>query len=80
MSPEGIVGEGSLGIGKLELVHKNGTTAMIDVHDDSAPVAQVYLERLVRQNDTGIWTVVGYDPNTLEKSCRTNSVQYAGAI
>ena len=64
MSPEGIVGEGPLDIDTLELVHNDGKTAIVNVRDDSCPAARVYLERVVRTDETGIWTVVGYDSNT----------------
>lgn len=30
-------------------------------NDDTSFAKYVYLERLVRQDETGIWTVVGYD-------------------
>jgi hypothetical protein len=36
--------------------------AVIEVAGNKTPIRKVYLERLVRQDSTGIWTVVGYDP------------------
>jgi len=46
--------------GQFELVANNGALAVVKVSE--GPIAQVYLERLIRQDETGIWTVVGYDP------------------
>lgn len=34
--------------------------AVVEVND--GPVKKVYLKRLVRKDETGIWSVVGYDP------------------
>lgn len=38
----------------------SGTHAVVEV--PAGPISRVYVQRLVRQNETGIWTVVGYDP------------------
>lgn len=62
MSPEGIVGDYPIAEEDLELVESNGKSAVVAVHDDNAPIVAVYLERLIRQDATGVWTVVGYDP------------------
>lgn len=39
----------------------DGIEAMIEVSGES-PIKKVYLKKLVRQDPSGIWTVVGYDP------------------
>ncbi|MFS8640963.1 MAG: hypothetical protein LOD90_09180, partial [Symbiobacteriaceae bacterium] len=44
----------------IRVVHNDGRRAIVEV--GVGPVARVYLERLVRPDETGIWTVVGYDP------------------
>lgn len=44
----------------FRLTANSGTAAVADVAD--GPVARVYLKRLVRTDETGIWSVVGYDP------------------
>jgi len=44
----------------FKLVTNNSVEAVVEVED--GPVERVYLKRLVRQDETGIWTVVGYDP------------------
>jgi outer membrane lipoprotein-sorting protein len=62
MSPEGITGEHPIAYEDLEVVENNGINAVIEVAGNKTPIRKVYLERLVRQDSTGIWTVVGYDP------------------
>lgn len=64
MSPNGIEGDYPVKYEDLEMVQNNGTDAVIEVRTDDAPINRVYLKRLVRQDSTGIWTVVGYDPAT----------------
>ena len=60
VSPEGIVGEPRIKEESFKLKINNGIESMVEVAD--GPVKRVYLKRLVRQDETGIWTVVGYDP------------------
>ena len=60
VSPEGIVGEPEIKEGSFELKVNNGIEAMVEVAE--GPIKRVYLKRLVRQDETGIWTLVGYDP------------------
>ncbi|HEX6989344.1 MAG TPA: sigma-E factor regulatory protein RseB domain-containing protein [Bacillota bacterium] len=60
VSPEGITGEGEIPFEALTLAASSGAQAVVEVSE--GPAARVYLARLVRQDETGIWTVVGYDP------------------
>jgi outer membrane lipoprotein-sorting protein len=60
LSPGGIQGEPELPMTYFKLAENTGVEASVEVK--SGPVKQVYLQRLVRQDETGIWTVVGYDP------------------
>lgn len=62
ISPEGINGDYPISQEELKVVKNTGNEAVIEVGGDVTPVAKVYLKRLVRQDSTGIWTVVGYDP------------------
>jgi hypothetical protein len=62
MSPGGITGDYPIQYEELEVVENNGVEAVVRVGGDKTPIGKVYLERLVRQDSTGIWTVVGYDP------------------
>jgi outer membrane lipoprotein-sorting protein len=60
VTPKGIVGEPEIGYGSFTLDFSDGVKAIVGVTE--GPVSRVYLERLIRQDDTGIWSVVGYDP------------------
>jgi outer membrane lipoprotein-sorting protein len=60
VSPEGIVGEPKIQASSFKLATNNGSEAIVEVNE--GPVKKVYLKRLVRQDETGIWSVVGYDP------------------
>ena len=60
VSPEGIIGEPEIQAESFKLTINNGVDSVVDVTD--GPTEKVYLKRLVRQDETGIWTVVGYDP------------------
>jgi outer membrane lipoprotein-sorting protein len=60
VSPEGITGEPKIPMEAFKLLSNNGAEAVVEVAN--GPVGRVYLKRLVRQDETGIWTVTGYDP------------------
>ena len=60
VSPEGIIGEPKVPESSFKLAANNGVEAEVEVA--AGPVHRVYLQRLVRQDETGIWSVVGYDP------------------
>ncbi|WML38259.1 sigma-E factor regulatory protein RseB domain-containing protein [Neobacillus sp. OS1-2] len=62
MSPNGITGEYPITIEELKVSQNNGKEAVIEVSGDKTPIKKVYLKRIVRQDSTGIWTIVGYDP------------------
>ena len=60
--PEDIEGEYPIPYDAVKIVAANDSKAIAEVYDDNTTVKRVYLQRLVRQDSTGIWTVVGYDP------------------
>lgn len=60
ISPEGINGEPPLDFNALQLTENDGKKSVIQVSE--GPVKTVYLQRLIRQDETGIWTVTGYIP------------------
>jgi len=60
VSPEGIQGEPKIPVSSFKLEANNGVEAVVEVA--GGPIKQVYLQRLVRQDETGIWSVAGYDP------------------
>ena len=35
--------------------------AIIEVNDTKTSISKVFLKKLIRKDNTGIWTVVGYD-------------------
>jgi len=62
LSPEGIVGDYPIAYENIEIISNNGIDAIAEIKDEKSIAKYVYLKRLVRQDDTGIWTVIGYDP------------------
>lgn len=62
ISPEGIVGDYPIEYEEFKVIKNTGKEAIVEVGGDKTPIRRVYLERLIRQDSTGIWTVVGYDP------------------
>jgi outer membrane lipoprotein-sorting protein len=62
LSPEGIVGEYPIPYDAITITENNGSEAVAIINSENTIAEYVYLKRLVRQDDTGIWTVIGYDP------------------
>lgn len=62
ISPEGVNGEYPVQYGNMKVIKNTGTDAVIEVSGEITPIRRVYLQRLVRKDTTGIWTVIGYDP------------------
>lgn len=62
MSPEGITGDYPIPYEDVRIIENNGVEAKAEISTGDSIAAYVYLERLVRRDDTGIWTVTGYDP------------------
>lgn len=60
VTPEGIQGEPQIPMSSFKLVTNTSVEAVVEVEE--GPIERVYLKRLVRQDETGTWTVVGYDP------------------
>lgn len=63
ISPQGIQGDYPVKYEELKLVKNTGKEAVVEVTSSKTPVKRVYLKKLIRQDNTGIWTVVGYDPS-----------------
>jgi outer membrane lipoprotein-sorting protein len=61
LSPGGIVGDYPINYDELTLAEIDERYAIINVNSGKTDIGTVYLERLIRQDDTGIWTVIGYD-------------------
>jgi hypothetical protein len=62
LSPEGIVGDYPIAYENIKIILNNGIDAIAEIKDEKSVAKYVYLKRLVRQDDTGIWIVIGYDP------------------
>jgi hypothetical protein len=62
LSPGGIQGEYPIKYEELKLIKSTVKDAVVEVNSRISPIKRVYLKRLIRQDNTGIWTVVGYDP------------------
>ena len=60
--PEGIKGDYPIKYEELKILKVNEKETVVEVIASKTPIRRVYLKRLIRQDDTGIWTVVGYDP------------------
>ncbi|HBW38280.1 sigma-E factor regulatory protein RseB domain-containing protein [Desulfosporosinus sp. BICA1-9] len=60
ISPNGITGDPPIDYGSLTVSANTGTDAIIQISE--GPVKTVYVKRLIRQDQSGIWTVIGYDP------------------
>lgn len=62
ISPEGIAGDYPIQYEDITITENSGTAAVAEIHNEKSPAARVYLKKLIRQDSTGIWTAVGYDP------------------
>lgn len=62
VSPDGIKGDYPIKYEDINIIQNNGKEAVAEVSGNKTTVKRVYLKRIVRQDSTGIWTVVGYDP------------------
>lgn len=59
--PDGIQGDYPIAYDSITIEENSGVYAVAKINDDNSPASYVYLKRLVREDSTGIWTVVGYD-------------------
>jgi len=62
ISPEGIQGEYPVKYEDIEVIVNNGEEAVFQIDGNDTPIRKVYLKKLIRKDNTGIWSVVGYDP------------------
>nr|WP_106781682.1 hypothetical protein [Lysinibacillus timonensis] len=68
--PEGIVGDYPIETENLKLSHTSDDISIVQVSDADTNISMVYLKRLIRQDSSGIWTVIGYD---VENKGQSNS-------
>ena len=62
ISPDGIQGDFPVDTEDMEIIYETNEVTIVEIGGEKTPIAKVFLKRLVRQDDDGIWTVVGYDP------------------
>ncbi len=62
VSPEGIVGDYPIAYEDIKIIESDDAKAIAEIDSENTVAKYIYLERLVRQDETGIWTVTGYDP------------------
>ena len=58
--PEGISGDYPINYDNLKVVQYNGIQSIVKINDENSPVSFVYLERIIRPDNTGIWTIIAY--------------------
>ncbi len=63
ISPSGVSGEFPVSIDDLSITKETDSNAIVAINSNKTDISKVYLKRLIRQDQTGIWTVVGYDVN-----------------
>ena len=63
ISPDGIQGDFPVDMDDMKIKYETNEEVIVEISEDKSPISRVYLKRLVKQNEEGIWTVVGYDPN-----------------
>ncbi|MEG0771758.1 hypothetical protein [Clostridium sp.] len=61
--PQGIQGDYPIKYEEFKVVQNTGKDAVVEVSAKDTPIKAVYLKRLIKQDNTGIWTVVGYNPS-----------------
>lgn len=61
----------------FEVLQDTVRVAIVEVNGEKSPFKAVYLKRMVKQDNSGIWSVVGYNLNSEEDS---KLVPFKGAI
>jgi outer membrane lipoprotein-sorting protein len=66
LSPEGITGDYPIAYEDIKIIMNDGSKAIAMIESDKSIAEYIYMERLVRRDETGIWTVIGYDKADFE--------------
>jgi len=64
ISPNGIIGDYPIAYDEITLICKDSKRAIVEIKNNRSIAKKVYLNKLVRCNNTGIWTVIGYDASS----------------
>ena len=59
MYPDGIEGDFPVDMEDMKIIHETNDEVIVEIDKDESPISRVYLKRLVRQDEDGIWTVIG---------------------
>jgi hypothetical protein len=62
LSPQGITGDYPIAYNDIKILYNNGIEAIAVINDAKSIAHYVYLKRFTRIDESGIWTVIGYDP------------------
>ncbi len=62
MYPDGIEGDFPVDVEDMKITYETNEETIVEINKEESPIARVYLKRLVKQDEDGIWTVIGYDP------------------
>ena len=62
IEPEGAEGEYPIPYDSIKMLAASDSKAIAEVCVNDTAVKRIYLEKQIRQDSTGAWTVVGYDP------------------
>jgi hypothetical protein len=68
ISPNGIQGDYPVRTDELKVVEMSNRKAVVQVSSSRTPIRFVYLKRLVRKDETGIWTVTAYETADINKT------------
>lgn len=68
ISPNGIQGDYPVRREELKLVEASNKEAVVQVSSSRTQIRFVYLKRLIRKDDTGIWTVTAYETADANKA------------
>ncbi|MFV0343149.1 MAG: hypothetical protein ACK5JH_09730 [Anaerocolumna sp.] len=63
ISPEGIVGDYPIAYQNIVIAKNDGINAVADIKDQASLIKRIYLKRLIKTDESGIWTVIGYVRN-----------------
>jgi hypothetical protein len=60
LSPKGIVGDYPIPYKDITIIYNDTHNAVAKVNNSKSKAKKVYLKKLIRCDESGIWTVIGY--------------------
>lgn len=61
ISPQGVTGEFPVKEEEVTVLEKTAAEVIAEIKSDKTGTTKVYMKKLAKQDDSGIWTVVGFD-------------------